>query len=77
MNMDMKVGEEKCVGQELDQEDIAFFLISANLKSNEGEDNSMKAITASVGSISSKSSHILFPLISDLLLILLYSVTGS
>ena len=51
MNMDVKIGEERCIGQELDQEDIAFFTMSSSPKNYESADNSVKAITASVGNM--------------------------
>ena len=50
MNVDVRAGEERCIGQELDQEDIAFFTMSASAKPTNEEDKaaSVKAITASV-----------------------------
>lgn len=50
MNVDVRAGEERCIGQELDQEDIAFFTMSASAKPTNEEDKaaSVKAITASL-----------------------------
>lgn len=48
MNMDLAAGEEKCIGQELDQEDIAFFTMSSKPKHEANADTSVKAITASL-----------------------------
>ena len=38
MNVDVRAGEERCIGQELDQEDIAFFTMSASAKPTNEED---------------------------------------